>query len=251
MANKLDTSFIKRATQVTAFNLTANDFTSLQYKEEIQYLYKQHMFGSFDPNTTLSVLTANEYNKLVKVLKKDSKDLYEKLHNLPLRGVGPGEAALFLLTKNGYLGGGSSAGVDLVVGTKKYEVKAVKWKSKTKKDYVADFKLGGNITGMTQLESEIQRAFYEAGYTSSPGTAEIKGSLFEKFQAENPNVYNSFEKRYQDLAIGYFANHETVFVQTESNQSDFGEIIAIKQVKATDIKMERYTSRSIKPLIKV
>jgi hypothetical protein len=37
--------------------------------------------------------------------------------NLP--GVGPGEATLYLLTQEGVLGGGSSAGVDLIVGNKK------------------------------------------------------------------------------------------------------------------------------------
>lgn len=247
----MDNDFIKRATRVTAFNLTAADFTSTKYKAEIQSLYQQHMFGSFKPAIALRTLDKRLYNKLIDVLKNDDKDQYEKLHNLQLKGVGPAEAVLYLLTKDGHLGGGSSAGVDLVVGSKKYEVKAVKWKSKSTKDYVADFKLGGNIPGMTQLESDIQRSFYEMGYTSTPGAPEIKGSLFQRFEIENPGVYKGFEKRYQDLAKGYFADHDTVFIQTQSNQLDFGEIISIQRVKGSDIKMERYTSRSIKPLVKV
>lgn len=247
----MDTKFIKRATRVTAFNLTAQDFSTMKYKQEIQHLYATHMFGSFNPDDALDSLNVKGYNNLVSLLKSDDKMYYEKLHNLPLKGVGPAEAALFLLTKNGYLGGGSSAGVDLVVGPKKYEVKAVKWKSKVSKDYVSDFKLGGNIPGMTQLESDIQRAFYDMGYTTTPGAPEIKGSLFAKFEQENPDAYAAFERRYQNLAKGYFGGHETVFIQTESNQPDFGEIIAIKRVQGPDIKMERYTSRSIKPLVKV
>lgn len=250
---QLDTDFIKRAAKVTSFNLTSADFNTTKYKREIQALYQQYMFSSFDPDSTLTSIDMREYNRLVKMLKADDRMQYEKLHNLPLKGIGPAEAVLFLLTKwpNGNLGGGSSAGVDFVMGPKKYEVKAVKWKSKTTKDFVADFKLGGNIAGMAQLESEIQKAFYDNGYTTTPGAPEIKGSLFQQFERENPKQYAAFEKRYQDLAKNYFSDHEVIFIQTESNQPDFGEIISIKRVKAEDIKMERYTSRSIKPLIRV
>lgn len=211
------------------------------------------MFRSFNPDETLVSLSQEEYNDLVRLLKRDNPMQYEKLHNLPLKGIGPGEAVLFLLTRwpHGYLGGGSSAGVDFVLDGRKYEVKAVKWKSKSAKDYITDFKLGGNIPGMSQLEAELQRSFCEHGYTNSPGSPEIKGSLFKQFEEERPNEYAEFERRYQQLAKQYFTNHEVIFIQTEANQSDFGEIIAIKNVEAEDIKMERYTSRSIKPLIRV
>lgn len=247
----MDTAFIKRATRVTSFNLTAADFQTTRYKKEIQALYQQHMFPSFSPDMALKNLTAREYNNLVGLLKSDDRAQYEKLHNLPLRGVGPAEAVLFLLTQDGSLGGGASAGVDLIVGGKRYEVKAVKWKSKTTKDTVADFKLGGNIPGMAQFEAKLQALFFEFNITTSPGAPEIKGSLFEQFQRRFPKIYKAQEEQYQKLAQSYFANHETIFIQTEANQPDFGEIIAIKKVKPEDIRMERYTSRSIKPLVRV
>lgn len=247
----MNTAFIKRATKVTSFNLAAADFQTNRYKKEIQSLYQQYMFPSFSPDMALKTLNVRQYNNLVQKLKSDDKVQYEKLHNLPLKGVGPAEAVLFLLTQDGHLGGGSSAGIDLIIGAKKYEVKAAKWKSKVTKDTVADFKLGGNIPGMTQLESEIQKAFFYAGYTKLIGTPEIKFSLFQQFEKEYPDVYNEFEKKYQKLAQSYFAGHETIFIQTKADEPDFGEIIAIKKVKPEDIKMERYTSRSIKPLIKV
>lgn len=248
----LDNNFIKRATKVTSFNLTAADFQSLKYKLEIQTLYQQHMFGSFDPNDALSRLDKNQYNKLVRLLKRDDKGQYEKLHNLPLKGVGPAEAVFFLLTSNGHLGGGSSAGVDLIMGASKYELKAVKWKSKTTKDYVADFKLGGNIPGMTTLEADLQLACYELGITTVKGAPEISGSKMDELKNLDPTRYEGLRKRYQDLAYNnYFKSHEVVFIQTETSQADFGEIIAIKKVKPQEIEMERYTSRSIKPLVKI
>lgn len=253
MADNFDTAFIKRATRVTAFNLTAADFQSLKYKREIQFLYKQHMFGSFNPDEALEKkLDKRLYNILVKKLKADDKSLYEKLHNLPLKGVGPAEAAFYVLTKDGRLGGGASAGLDLIMSQADYELKAVKWKSATSKDYVADFKLGGNIPGMTKLESDIQLRCYELGVTSVKGAPEISGAKFKELEEKDPIAFQEFRDRYQTLAYeNYFKKHEVVFVQNQSTQSDFGEIIAIKKVKKADIEMERYTSRSIKPLVRV
>ena len=248
---KLDNEFIKRLTSVTSFNLRPSDFTSNKYKNEIQYLFQQHKFGSFDPKMSLGFMDKNKYNKLVNLLKADDKKEYEQLHNIKMSGVGPAEVVLFLLTKDGYIGGGSSTGADLLINSKKYEVKAVKWKSKSKKDTVYDFKLGGNIPGMPQLEVDLQRAFFDAGLTSYVNTPEIKESLFKKFKEDNAEMYLSLEKRYQKLARGYFSQHETIFIQTESNQPDFGEIISIKSVQEEDITMERYTSRSIKPLVRI
>jgi hypothetical protein len=248
--NKLDHDFIKRATKVTSFNLVPSDFTSTSFKHEIQALYSQHMFPSFKPEKALTTLTVDGYNRLVKQLKQDDKEQYEKLHNLALKGVGPGEAVLYLLTKTGHLGGGSSAGVDLVVGANKYEVKAAKWKSKTTKDSVADFKLGGGLVGMTQIESDIQDLAYKMGFKPK-GAAEISGSIFAQMKAKAPKEYNEIEQRYQQLAGSYFGSHETIFIQTESNQADFGEILTIMRVKPKDIRMERFTSKSIKPIIKI
>ena len=247
----MDVDFMKRATKVTSFNLMTSDFQTTKYKLEIQSLYHQHMFPSFKPEMALSNFTKDNYNKLIRLLKADDKMQYFKLHRLELSGVGPAEAVLFLLTKQGVVAGGSSAGVDIIVGTTKYEVKAAKWKSTVKKDYVSDFKLGGNIPGMTQFESKLQQIFYDLKITTSPGAPEIAGSLFERLERQYPIVYKEQQKKYQQLAMNYFGSHEVIFVQNGETQSDFGEIMAINNVKAEDIKMERYTSRTIKPLIKI
>lgn len=208
------------------------------------------MFPSFSPEKALETITVNGYNKLVALLKKDDASQYEKLHNLSLKGVGPGEAVMYLLTKKGHLGGGSSAGIDLVDGASKYEVKAAKWKSKTRKDSVSDFKLGGGLVGMTQIETDIQDLAFRLGLKPR-GSAEISGKVFEEMKKMDPNKYNEIESRYQKLAGSYFGNHNTIFIQTEKNQPDFGEILAIKKVKPSDITMERFTSKSIKPIVRI
>lgn len=246
----LDQAFIKRATRVTSFNLTSGDFTSLKNKLEIQTLYQQHMFPSFSPQKALGTITVSGYNRLVSMLKSDDASQYEKLHNLALKGVGPGEAVMYLLTKKGHLGGGSSAGVDLVNGGSKYEVKAAKWKSKSTKDAVSDFKLGGGLVGMTQVETALQELAFELGLKPR-GAAEISGKIMAEMKQMSPDKYNQIESAYQKLAGNYFGNHDTIFLQTERNQSDFGEILAIKRVLPSDITMERFTSKSIKPIVKI
>tara|TARA_Y100000592_G_C5452906_1_gene309713 strand:- start:128 stop:880 length:753 start_codon:yes stop_codon:yes gene_type:complete len=246
----LDQAFIKRATRVTSFNLTSNDFTSLKNKLEIQTLYQQHMFPSFSPEKALGTISVSGYNRLVSMLKSDDASQYERLHNLALKGVGPGEAVMYLLTKKGHLGGVSSAGVDLINGGTKYEVKAAKWKSKISKDAVSDFKLGGSLAGMTQIESDLQNLAFELGLQPK-GSPSIPESNLKEMRKLNPNKFNEIEGRYQKLAGGYFGNHETIFLQTERNQSDFGEILAIKRVSPSDITMERFTNKSIKPIVKI
>ena len=246
----LDQAFIKRATRVTSFNLTSNDFTSLKNKLEIQTLYQQHMFPSFSPEKALGTISVSGYNRLVSMLKSDDASQYERLHNLALKGVGPGEAVMYLLTKKGHLGGGSSAGVDLVNGGSKYEVKAAKWKSKSSKNAVSDFKLGGGLVGMTQVETALQELAFDLGLRPK-GAAEISGKIMAEMKEREPAKYKQIESDYQKLAGRYFGNHETIFLQTERNQSDFGEILAIKRVSPSDITMERFTSKSIKPIVKI
>ena len=208
------------------------------------------MFPSFSPEKALGTINLRGYNKLVELLKKDDKSQYEKLHNLSLKGVGPGEAVMYLLTKNGKLGGGSSAGVDIINGTSKFEIKAAKWKSKRTKDSVFDFKLGGTLPGMTQIESDLQNLAFELGLQPK-GSPSIPESNLKEMKKLNPNKYNDIEQRYQKLAGKYFGNHDTIFLQTEKNQPDFGHILSIKKVKPEDIKMERFTSKSIKPIVKI
>lgn len=247
---------MSRAAKLSGFNLLPSDLTSLRYKAEIQALYRSHIFRQFNPEDCVKSLRSeadvNRYNKLVRALKKEDFTQYTKLHNLPMSGIGPAEVVLFLLTTNGHLGGGSSAGVDLVMGSDKFEVKAVKWKSKAKRDYVSDFRLGGNIPGMTQLEADMQLAFFDMGITPSKGTVEISGSKFKEMQKQDPDTYDQFQDRYRDLAYKYyFKSRKVIFIITDKTDTKFGEIVAFKEVKRDDIEMERYTSRSIKPLVKV
>ena len=94
----LDADFLKRAQKVTSFNLSSSDFTSLKYKEEIQHLFRTHMFPAFDLDNTMSgAPNITKLNKLIKNLKAISSKGFRNLHNYNLKGVGPAEATLFFL----------------------------------------------------------------------------------------------------------------------------------------------------------
>lgn len=248
----IDTDFMKRATKITSFNLISSDFTSLKYKEEIQTLYRQHMFGTLDldKDTISGVVNVNKFNNTVRKLKKEDAYQFEKLHMLNIKGVGPGEATLFLLSKDGHLGGGSSAGVDFVIGSNKYEVKAVNWLNVQQKE-VNNFKLGGNISGMVPLMRNIQELAYNLKVVPSKGVTEISTSKIDVMKKQAPGLWEQYEETYQKLAGSYFKNHEVIFIQNQPKKADFGEIIAMKKVNPKDIRIERLTSGVIKPIVKV
>ena len=48
----LNTEFISKAERVISFNLSPNNFTNLEFKNEIQYLIKKHYFPKFDLSKT-------------------------------------------------------------------------------------------------------------------------------------------------------------------------------------------------------
>jgi hypothetical protein len=252
MATDLNVEYMKRTTRISAFNFEASDFKKLDYKKEIQTLYSQYIFPDFKPEMALDSIDVTKYNYLVDVLKRRPY-LYNKLHNIKLSGIGPGEVVMYLLTKKAYLGGGSSAGVDLInkYDSKKYEIKAAKWQYKTKKDSVMDIKLGGNIQGISKVVTDLQNLYYQLGLSGVKNNSSIPKSQIKKMRTMEPERMQEIEKEYQKLAGNYFGNHETIFIQTEANQSDFGHILAIKQVKPEDISIERYTSNVLKPIIKI
>jgi hypothetical protein len=240
--DKLNHDFMNRAAKVTSFNLMSSDFTSTKYKTEIQTLYSMHMFKSFSPSKALTSINMDGYNRLVNLLKSDDKEQYEKLHNLALKGVGPGEAVLYLLTKNGYLGGGSSAGVDLFDGGTKYEVKAVQVNQTG--NYAYNFRLGGTVP-----LSDIILQFYELAqrHKQTASKSEIKKSTLEYLEKKDPAAFKHINDQYVKLAYEYFKDHKTIFIQNKGPR--MGLIEAIKFVRKEDIKAEVVTAGTIKPMV--
>jgi hypothetical protein len=260
----LDVNFLNRAQRVTSFNLKSSDFESLRYKAEIQHLFQRHFFPNFNLNKTLKGQpSVTRLNSLIDELKKQSFINYNRLHFYNLKGVGPAEATLFFLLDDAHLGGGGSAGVDLVCAGQKYEIKA----SLLSRDgTLSGFKLGGTAP-VGDLVSELVRYKKELNLkTTGKGENEVNGTQMAAIQKAYPKEYAILEQKYARIAGRYFGNIPVIFVNNNSSDkvdpedsaektrqlsSKAGNIIAIKKITAKDIKMQVATQGTLKPKIKI
>lgn len=241
--NKL---FIDRAIRITAFNFTTSDFTSVTYKKEIQYIFNMFFFPKFDLRKTLNNFDKDSINRLIIDLKTESYENFEKIHSYPLRGVGPGETTLFFLLNNVYLGGGSSAGVDLAdTSGNKYEVKAVKINSSR---IASDFKLGGTvplfniIDQISKLKDDLK-----LGGTKT----EISGQIIQQLRSKKQEEFKMIEQMYSKVAGDYFKGHKVIFINNTTNRQSRGLVEEVTEIRPDQIMIERVTSGTIKPLIQL
>lgn len=239
-----DYNFIRRAEKVTSFNVSAADFQTLKHKKELQHLFIKHMFPGFDLDDTIkgTTFTKASVNRVIGKLKQEGD--VGHLHKYNLKGVGPGEVLMYFILDKGMLGGGSSAGLDLSVGSKGYELKAIK----TTNGFFSDFKLGGTVnldpfkTRLNQLRSALKLG----------GTAtEISGSRMSDMKRMAPDDYNLIEEEFRTVAYNeYFRKHDVIFINNTAGR-DMGNVEDIRRVKKEDIFMERVTSGTLKPLVKI
>lgn len=250
----LDVEFLNRAQKVTSFNLKSVDFETLKYKSEIQHLFHRHFFPKFDLSKTISGdLTANKANKIIKQLKSIDKAAFNKLHFYNLKGVGPGETTLFFICDSAVLGGGSSAGVDMIIAGKKYEIKAAQYSKATSTVY--GFKLGGTVplgdmvTKATTLKNKLGLP------TKGKGQAEVNKTQIEAIRKAFPKEWKAIESQYARVANKYFGSTPVIFINNNGTSgrltADGGEIITIKKVKQSDIEIDVITQGTIKPRVKV
>ena len=242
--NKLDTEFIKKAEKVTSFNIAAADFTHLNYKNEIQHLFQKHFFPGFDLSSTSNStsITTTDANRLINKLRIMDFSAFNNLHFYNLKGVGPGEATLFFLYNKAHLGGGTSAGVDLVCGTNKYEIKAAKLDKDGK--FVSGFKLGGTVP-LGDLVDEAVSYKNAMGFTTAgKGQSEVNKTQME-----------AIAKEYPKRAFQYFENDNVIFMNNNNSNGRLtraaGGVITVKRVKQADIGLDVITQGTMKPKVKV
>lgn len=241
--NGLDLEFIRTAERVTSFNIAVSAFQNLNHKKEIQHLFNKHFFPSFDIDKTIKNIEMRPLNLLIDELKRIDSNMFSKIHNYNLKGVGPGEVTLYFLVETCRLGGGSSAGVDVLDSVSKYEVKAVKL---TPDRVASDFKLGGTapLSGIIQDLNTIRERLKLGGTRT-----EMSGSIMADMRRMAPAEFNAIESRYSKIAYDYFKGHDVIFIN--NSPSKLGRIEAIKEVNLKDVSIERVTSGTVKPKIKL
>ena len=259
----LDVNFLNRAQKVTSFNLRTRDFESLQYKAEIQHLFQRHFFPDFDLDTTMKGQpNVDALNRAITALKKESFINYNRMHFYNLKGVGPGEATLYFLLDDGHLGGGGSAGVDLVCAGSKYEVKAC---LVSKDGSLSGFKLGGTAP-VGPIVTKLVEYKEQLGFkTAGKGQNEVNSSQMAAIKKNFPREYAKLEADYGRIAGKYFGSVPVIFVNNNSSNkvdpedtaektrqlgSAAGNIVAIRKVEQKHIKMQVATQGTLKPMIR-
>lgn len=241
----LNMEFINNALKISSFNIPATEFTSTRHKKEIQYLFNMHFFPKFDISKTIDSVNTSALNNLISLLKREDMAMFTKLHNYNLKGIGPGEVTLYFLINNCKLGGGSSAGLDVIVGSTGYEVKAV---SVSRDNQAYDFKLGGTVP-IDEIKKELNQLRLKLGFA---GTAtEISQNTLQAMKQNAPAEFKIIEEKFAKIAYdGYFKNHEVIFINN-SKSSKQGNIEAVKKVKQNEIFIYHMTSGTIKPKVKL
>lgn len=258
----LDLDYINKCSVSNAFKIDTKDLQSLTFKSEIRFLITRKYFPELQTSDIFlpKITTAKELNKSLSTIASLNPGAMLDLLQLNAgSGLGPGEALLYFLLNGVTIGGGSSAGVDVIDGGTKYELKAVKLR---KKDMMlTDFKLGGtvDISGIQKRLMDLKKAMLETLPKVKEGEKTgINKDHIKAFQ--NPKVkkvikergltnYEDLEKEFQELAYNeYFKAHPIIFMGSKgANKSEFGRIFAIMDVQKEDIRMHQVTSSTIKP----
>ena len=239
----MNESFLQKAEKMSTFNLTCNDFSHVNYKTEIRYLINKHWFP-MESHDNIYNQNINKWsiNESVDTLKQHNNEHFENLYSYHLKGVGPGEVMLYYMINNATIGGGNSSGVDISVDGLNYEVKSVQrtTNKKMKGSFVNDFKLGGT-TNLHPVIKELQSL-------TNINKTEIAGSKINNIR--NTPEFREVEEVYRQEAAYYFNSHNVIFLDN-SKSSTRGSIISIGKVKPENIFIERVTSGTVKPLIKI
>jgi len=257
----LDVDFIRNASASNSFKLNAKDFQSLKYKNEIRFLISKRWFPDLQMSDIfVSKVDLNKLNNsLNKMYGLNTLSFIELLDYIP-KGMGPGEVLLYFILDNAHLGGGNSAGVDIVDNGVEYEIKAV---NRKKDGTLYNFKLGGTVRiakildAILNLKDELLNfdKTIKEGETTGINNDHLEGFKSKKFLKHIKNIkmagWEELKLQFQDVAYnGYFKNHPIVFVGSKSaNKQETGRIYSILNVKQNQIGMS-VTSGTIKPTIK-
>lgn len=238
----MDKSFLDRAETYTVFNIISDDITSIKFKKEIRSLINKHWFPNIDESSIyLKKITKGNINKSINKLKKINQENFDKLYSYNMKGLGPGELLLFYLVDEVVLGGSFQPFPDVILKDKRYEVKATKEFNHKVLDgrFLNDFKLGGTLN-LSHIMVDLKKL-------AKSDNSEIPTSKINDLRRYKR--YQKIEKRFREEVSNYF-NRNIIFLNNNKKDSK-GEIISIKKILPQDIFIDRMTSGTIKPLIRI
>jgi hypothetical protein len=254
----LDGEYVKKALGLKTFSITSKDLQTTRYKKEIQFVVRSTWFPNFDLDNTISSTKFNKdsHNKLLQMLKNESKVNAGNLIHYSMSGIGPGEFMFYFMYDELSVGGGASKGVDLKLGSNTAELKSI-MVSKTAKGriprgWINGFFMGGAVDTSAlanKIHKEMQAQGIEKG---GSGTGlEYAGSKLDLLKQKSPQKYSQFEREFGQLAKTYFAKETVVFINNNSRDASYGEILHVGPVDSKDVRMDVITQSKIKPMVKI
>lgn len=236
MANESDIEqFIRRVTRVTSLNLAARDVETLEYKDTIRELVKQHISYGIDwKQATTNMVDKDVINAKINYIRGVSNldDLFRN------KIKGPGEFLLFLIIDNAILLPDRQGEVDMQVGDKKYQVKSYR----TSDEYVKDIRLSG--FEVSSIANDLMKLKEMVGLGNGNGVTKRE---IDTIKQKGGAVFDVIEQKYKTLIYEqYFKPVE--FIVFDSNTK---LVKTIKHVKIDDISINRYESGTIRPDIKI
>lgn len=238
--DKLDEKFLNRAEKVTSFNIQTSDFITVNpvRKNEIRYLFLRYFYPRLNSNVFIksNTITKQDLNSSINKLKSADSLLFLKMHNYNLKGIGPGEVTVYFIYDNAYLGGGTSKGADINIGSHAYEVKAVKVNSG---GIFYNFYTGGTVD-ISEYIADILALAKANGIT---GTMQAVSAA--KTREADPVKFKKIEEAYaKKIYDEYFSLHDTIFINSSTGVAE-----AVMSVLPKQIGIGEITQGKIKPTV--
>jgi len=257
LSEELDLEFLAAARNCNSFNLPNGAFESTEKKQEIRNLISTAWFDGAHLETH-ATFDKDSYQSAVNQIRNLNAKSFLKLYFYDKTGIGPGEILTYIIFDDVSLGGGKSAGLDIVSSNGGFEMKSVQPSFKAgdiygKGVFVSNFKLGGTIS-LGKIMVELEDLKKEATKIDKKmGKAKEVGLTHYAFFAEHfPTRWKKVLSAYQTAAFGYFKGHE-LFCTTNKASGNFrvGDVLLLGKVTKKQILMGNMTSGTVKPILRI
>ena len=236
-----------------------NDVNGKKYKEAIREIFYDNWFPDIDiDKATIDssrITDAKSLNNCIQAFKAgEAPGKFNLLFDYTLKGLGAGEVLLFLIIDKSYIGGGSSAAIDLISPTKKFEIKSAKFNQGSKFYY--DFRFGGTIqdTGIKDALLELGKktmdgsvVMFNKNATNNSSLA-IPATKMRTIAETHKEEFLQIEKDYRNVVGEYLGSTYLVVFDSSDGLIKFlnpGNSIGSK------IGINRRVGGAIEPIIRV
>lgn len=237
-----DSTYVNNALRVTSVSIPKNDFYSLTHKESIREVFLRQFIKESSgkvwdwDKVIISRANVSDINRSIREFKRFVSD-FKLIFNYPFKG--PGEVLLYLIIESAVLKSDRDGEVDMSTNFGNYQIKS----ATTTDDLIKNIRTGG--IDVSDIAVALKKLKAQVGLTEKPDRVLI--SDIAEIKQRNIDAYNVIEKQYQDRAYKeYFSKFELLVFNSKTMEATI-----IKDVKKSDIGIERYTDGIIKPTIKI